>query len=304
MRRLVLTLFAILAVIGVSGVEAKSAPTRYSQEVDNADEGRFRTDEGWGVSSYGTGVYEDDYRFARPSEDELFAWFRLAIPETAKYAVYARWPRVKGLNDSVPVGVETASGFEWTEVNQQRDGGRWVRVGVFEMEAGDEYSVVFSNKTGGEEYVAADAVKVVQVSSGETSSEKKKKPSSAKSSDPPVDAEGQEVVREARRWFGVPYRLGRASRTGIDCAGLTKRAYQRLGISLPHNVEEQYDYGSRVSRPAPGDLVFFKEHGGVVTHVGVATGRGTVIHASNYWGKVTETRIRYIKGYVGAKRLL
>jgi hypothetical protein len=33
-----------------------------------------------------------------------------------------------------------------------------VRVGVFEMEAGDDYSVVFSNSTDGEEYVAADAV--------------------------------------------------------------------------------------------------------------------------------------------------
>jgi cell wall-associated NlpC family hydrolase len=58
------------------------------------------------------------------------------------------------------------------------------------------------------------------------------------------------------------------------------------------------------SKPAPGNLVFFKEHGRVITHVGIVTGRGTVIYASSYWNKVTETRIRYIKGYAGAKRLL
>ena len=111
-----------------------------------------------GISSYGSGVYEDDYSFARPSEDKSFARFRVEIPETAEYAVYARWPRVKGLNASALVGVETTSGFKWTEVDQQRDGGRWVRVGVFKMKAGDDYSVVFSNGTAGEEYVAADAV--------------------------------------------------------------------------------------------------------------------------------------------------
>jgi hypothetical protein len=29
-----------------------------------------------------------------------------------------------------------------------------------------------------------------------------------------------------------------------------------------------------------------------------------VVHASEYWNKVTETRIQYIRGYKGARRLL
>ncbi len=87
-------------------------------------------------------------------------------------------------------------------------------------------------------------------------------------------------MKEARRWFGVPYSLGRASRSGVDRSGLTMQVYQKFDVSLPHGAEEQYGYGSRVSRSSPGDLVFFKEHGRI-THVRIPTGRGTVIDASS-----------------------
>ena len=288
----------VLVVVGAFGVEAKPASARYSQVVDNTDEGRFKADESWGAGSYGLGVHDRNYRFARPAGDGTLAQFRIKIPETTRYAVYARWPEVKGLNSSAPVGVETTSGLEWTRVDQQRDGGRWVRVGVFEMEAGDDYSVFFSQQTSGEGYVAADAVKVVKVSSGAASAEPREKGD-------PDTAKGREMVREARTYMRVPYRLGRASRSGVDCSGLTMLVYRKFGISLPHDVEEQYRYGSPVrGKPKAGDLVFFNEHGSGISHVGIATGRGTIIHASNYWHRVTETNIKHIKGYKGAKRLL
>ena len=299
MRRLTLLFLIVLVTLGVTGIEAQSAPSRYSQVVDNATEGRFEADEDWAIGSYGSDVYDEGYRFARPAGDESFARFKVEIPTTADYVVYARWPKVKGLNASVPVGVVTTSGVKWTKVNQQRDGGQWVRVGRFKMEAGDDYSVWFSQQTNDEGYVAADAVKVVKVSSGASSS--KPRVSSTSGSD---STEGREVVKEARSWSGVPYRLGGASRSGIDCSGLTMLVYQKFGIELPHDVEEQYNYGSRVSTPRAGDLVFFDEHGRGISHVGIATGRGTIVHASDRLHRVTETRIERIKGYVGVKRLL
>ncbi len=295
-----LVFFVVLVVVGAAGVRAESAPTSYSQVVDNTTKGRFKADESWGASSYGLGVHDQNYRFARPAGDGTLAQFRIKIPKTADYAVYARWPEVKGLNSSAPVGVETTAGLEWTRADQQRDGGRWVRVGVFEMEAGDDYSVRFSPGTNGEGYVAADAVKVVQISSGTASS--RKLPGSNGSDDGHA---GRDVVKEARKYTGVPYHLGRASRSGVDCSGLTMLVYRKFGISLPHDVETQYRYGSPVrGKPKAGDLVFFDEHGNGISHVGIATGRGTIIHASNYWHRVTETKIKYIKGYKGARRLL
>jgi cell wall-associated NlpC family hydrolase len=51
--------------------------------------------------------------------------------------------------------------------------------------------------------------------------------------------------------------------------------------------------------------VFFKEGGPRrgITHVGLYSGRGNLVHASAYFGKVVESKMRYVKGYSGAKRL-
>ena len=82
--------------------------------------------------------------------------------------------------------------------------------------------------------------------------------------------------------------------------------FAQFGISLPDSPEGQMGYGTPVKgEPAAGDLLFWSEDGsGIITHVGVATGHGTTIHASNYVGFVTETPIDVIPGYVGARRLL
>ena len=40
-----------------------------------------------------------------------------------------------------------------------------------------------------------------------------------------------------------------------------------------------------------------------ITHVGLYSGRGNLVHASAYFGKVVESKMRYVKGYSGAKRL-
>jgi cell wall-associated NlpC family hydrolase len=238
LRRLVLVFFVVLVAVGVAGVRAESAPksnsksTPYWQVVDNATEDRFEADKSWGTSSYRLDTSDDNHRFARPAEHGTPAQFKVDIPETADYAVYASRPEVKGLSDSVPVGVETTSGLQWTKVNQQQDGGRWVRIGTFEMAAGDDYSVQISPATGGEGYVAADAVEVVKVSSGASSPEKPPESDSSansknqdaakesqtkeaenRESGSPRDtsassSRGQGVVNEARTYMGVRYRLG------------------------------------------------------------------------------------------------
>jgi cell wall-associated NlpC family hydrolase len=329
---MVLAFFVALVVVGAAGIKAESAPkpasTAYSEVVGNSIEGRFEADESWQMGSYRLDRRGENYLFARPSPDGTPARFKVKIPETANYAVYARWPEVGGLNDSVPVGVETTSGVEWKRVNQQRDGGRWVRIGVFEMASGDDYSIRFSTGTEGEGYVAADAVRVIKAPSATAPSGISRSDSSAETLDQggstrqdvvkevrtggsrsPRGASashtGQDVVKEARAYMKVPYRLGRASRSGMDCSGLTMLVYRKFGVSMPHDVRRQYSYGSRVSGPPQaGDLVFFDEHGRGLSHVGIATGRGTIVHASNYWKRVTETQIKYIKGYKGAKRLV
>ncbi len=105
---------------------------------------------------------------------------------------------------------------------------------------------------------------------------------------------GEAAVAEARSYIGTPYGAG-----GLDCSGFTSAVYANLGVSLPDNPATQYGYGVP-SGAAAGDLVFFDEAGYGISHVGIATGNGTVIHASTYYGTVTETPISLVPGYVGA----
>jgi peptidoglycan DL-endopeptidase RipA len=105
---------------------------------------------------------------------------------------------------------------------------------------------------------------------------------------------GQAVVDDARSYIGTPY-----GAYGFDCSGFTSAVFADLGVYLPDSPDAQYAYGVPSSAKA-GDLVFFDEAGYGISHVGIATGYGTVIHASTYYGAVVETPIEYIPGYVGA----
>ena len=105
---------------------------------------------------------------------------------------------------------------------------------------------------------------------------------------------GEAAVAEAQSYIGTPYGAG-----GLDCSGFTSAVYADLGVSLPDDPAAQYSYGSP-SEAAAGDLVFFDEAGYGISHVGIATGYGTIIHSSTYYGTITETPSSQVPGYVGA----
>jgi N-acetyl-anhydromuramyl-L-alanine amidase AmpD len=133
----------------------------YSQTVDNASK-RFKASSGWGKSTWSSQRYGKNYRYANPASLRDLAKFRVRIPATADYDVYAWWPANSGYNGSVPVRILTSSGAKWLRVDQRKNGGKWVRLGTFNMPAGDVYSVAFSRRTKASGYVIADAVKVVR----------------------------------------------------------------------------------------------------------------------------------------------
>ena len=94
----------------------------------------------------------------------------------------------------------------------------------------------------------------------------------------------------------------------MDCNCLTAKAFEPFGIYLPEGpLEGQMAYGTPVSGPPQaGDLLAWSEDGsGLITHLGIAMGDGTTIHASAYAGMVVAgTPIDSIPGYIGAVRLL
>ena len=119
---------------------------------------------------------------------------------------------------------------------------------------------------------------------------------------------GRDVVRQARRHIGDNYRYATCTRSVKSCTCLTKMAVRPFGhrMGMTENGQWKYDGSRRVEKSSlrPGDEVFFKENGqnGPITHVGIYSGNGRIVHASAYWGKVVEKEMKYIDGYFGAKR--
>jgi len=115
------------------------------------------------------------------------------------------------------------------------------------------------------------------------------------------DLAGQQAVEEARSWIGTPYVYGGASSAGVDCSGFTMLVMQQFGVELPRTTTAQFGTGVPSDAKA-GDLVFFTNGGYGIAHAGIATGEGTVVHAS--YGGVTETPMQHLQGYAGAKDVL
>ena len=109
-------------------------------------------------------------------------------------------------------------------------------------------------------------------------------------SPPPAPSWDQRLRRIASDFMGTRYRLGGSSQdTGLDCSGLIKQIWQRLGLAdLPHQAANMAKLGVPVQLRdiQVGDLVFFNTTGKQNSHVGVYIGDGRFVHAPNSAGKV------------------
>lgn len=89
------------------------------------------------------------------------------------------------------------------------------------------------------------------------------------------------AVAFAEAQVGKGYVFGASGPNVYDCSGLTMRAWQAGGVSLPHQSAEQYADTQRVSIGdlQPGDLLFF--YPPTIHHVGIYIGGGEFVHAAN-----------------------
>jgi cell wall-associated NlpC family hydrolase len=116
------------------------------------------------------------------------------------------------------------------------------------------------------------------------------------------------LLETVDQWYGVRYRTGGNTKSGVDCSGFTCAVYSSLyGYTLPRVSREQYRISRKLSIPEleEGDLVFFSMHGRGVSHVGVYLGNNKFIHASVSRGvMVNDLSETYYKvRYYGAGRI-
>lgn len=105
----------------------------------------------------------------------------------------------------------------------------------------------------------------------------------------PSDATRAELIDlHLHPYLGAPYLWGGRTPAGIDCSGLVQMLYIFQGIYLPRDASEQAEEGDIVELldlVEPGDLAFFDNEEGKITHVGMVLTRSEegdlrIAHAS------------------------
>jgi hypothetical protein len=90
----------------------------------------------------------------------------------------------------------------------------------------------------------------------------------------------------AKSFLNTPYLWGGRTHFGIDCSGFVQAVFKMHGIQLKRDASMQAEQGNPIDflqEARLGDLAFFDNEEGRITHVGMMLNNEQVIHAS---GKV------------------
>ena len=103
------------------------------------------------------------------------------------------------------------------------------------------------------------------------------------------------IIEHTRSLLGVKYKwAGLNPAKGLDCSGIVKYVFAKLGVELPHRAALLAKLGDPIVKDTaemqPGDLLVFGK-GKRISHVGIYVGDGMMIHASSSSHHVVETAV-------------
>ncbi|MDA7502306.1 C40 family peptidase [Chitinophagales bacterium] len=92
----------------------------------------------------------------------------------------------------------------------------------------------------------------------------------------------EQLKTNALKFINAPYLWGGRSPLGIDCSGFVQTVYRFANIQLNRDAADQAEQGrliNQIEDSETGDLAFFANERGKITHVGIMLNNNQIIHA-------------------------
>ncbi|MBP3763666.1 MAG: C40 family peptidase [Bacteroidales bacterium] len=95
--------------------------------------------------------------------------------------------------------------------------------------------------------------------------------------------DNQQLYQAINSWLGVPYKYGGTDRSGIDCSAFVGTIYKQVyGVTLHRSANDMLRDVTLIpkSQLREGDILFFTNSKGKVSHVGIYLKEQLFAHAS------------------------
>lgn len=107
------------------------------------------------------------------------------------------------------------------------------------------------------------------------------------------DKDNRKLYEAIDKWYGTPYLYGGCSTSGVDCSCFVGNIFKSVyGVNLQRSANDiQKDMDKFVKRDAlrEGDIVFFTNSNGKVSHVGIYLRDDMFVHSSTSNGVIIST---------------
>jgi len=102
---------------------------------------------------------------------------------------------------------------------------------------------------------------------------------------PNLSKQQSALLQFASGYLQAPYLWGGRTPAGIDCSSLVQLTFKSIGLFLPRDASQQVNQGTQIDLATEwqvGDVAFFNNEEGKITHTGIIIGKDKILHASGF----------------------